>query len=66
MDMYVNMCGAIDSIMSCINDNTNLIDEIIHKTCEMNNNILHRVDDKINEIVTQSKRKIRLILVYQT
>ena len=57
--------GAIDHIMSEINNETNMIDEKIHKVCEMYNDTLHWIDDGLNEIMTRSRNKIRLILVQQ-
>ena len=49
--------------MSEINNETNMIDEKIHKVCEMYNDTLHWIDDGLNEIMTRSRNKIRLILV---
>ena len=58
------MCSEVDHIMSEINNETNMIDEKIHKVCEMDNDTLHWIDDKLNEIMTRSRKKTRLILVW--
>ena len=62
-ELLNDMCEAIDHVMSEINNETNMIDEKIHKVCEMDNDTLHWIDDKLNEIMTRSRKKIRLILV---
>ena len=58
-----NMCEAIDRVMSERNRETNMIYEKIHKTRVMDNDTLHRIDDRLNEIMTRSRKIIRLILV---
>ena len=45
------MDGAIDHVMSEIKNKTNMIDEKIHKVSEMDNDTLHLIDDKLNEII---------------
>ena len=37
----------------------------IHKVGEMDNDTLHLVDDKLNKIITQSRKKLSKIVVYQ-
>ena len=51
------MCSEVDHIMSEINNETNMIDEKIHKVCEMDNDTLHWIDDRLNEIMIRSKKK---------
>ena len=63
IELVNDMCETIDHVMSEINNETNMIDEKIHKVCEMDNDTLHWIDDKLNEIMTRSRKKIRLILV---
>ena len=53
------MSGAIDHAMSEIKYETNMIDEKIRKVSEKDNDTLHLTDDKPNEIITQSKKKIK-------
>ena len=65
IELVNDMCEAIDHVMSEINNETNMTDEKIHKVCEMDNDTLHWIDDKLNEIMTRSRKKLRLILVYQ-
>ena len=50
------MSGAIDHVMSEIKYETNMIDEKIRKVSEIDNDTLHLIDDKPNEIITQSKK----------
>ena len=57
------MDEAIDHVMSEIKNKTNMIDEKIHKVSEMDNDTLHLIDDKLNEIITQSRKKLRKIAV---
>ena len=57
------MCNEIDYIMNMMNNETNVIDKKIYKICKMDNDTLHWIDDKLNEIITRSRKKIRLILV---
>ena len=40
-----------------------MIYEKIHKTRVVDNDTLHRIDDRLNEIMTRSRKIIRLILV---
>ena len=49
--------------MSWINNKINMIDKKIHKMCEMDNDTLHLMNDKLKEIMTRSIKKIGLILV---
>ena len=58
------MCNKIDYIMNMMNNETNVIDKKIYKTCKMDNDTLHWIDDKLNEIMTRSRKKTRLILVW--
>ena len=55
--------GALDHVMSEIKNETNMIDEKIHKVSEMDNDTLHLIDDKLNEIITQSRKKLSKIVV---
>ena len=60
----VNRMGrAIDHVMSEIKNETNMVDGKIHKANEMDNDTLHFIDDKLNEIITQSRKKLSMIVV---
>ena len=60
----VNRIGeVIDHVMRDIKNETNMIDEKIHKVSEMDNDTLHLIDDKLNEIITQSRKKLSKIVV---
>ena len=49
--------------MSEIKNETNVIDEKIHKLSEMDNDTLHRIDDKLKKFINQSGRNLRKIAV---
>ena len=34
----------------------------IHKVCEMDNDTQHLINDKLNEIITQSRKKLNKIV----
>ena len=55
-------CGARDHIMSEIKNKTNMIDEKICKVREMDNDILHLIKDKLNKIITQSRKNLSKIV----
>ena len=63
IELVNRMCESIDHVMSEIKNETNMIDEKIHKVSEMDNDTLHLIDDKLNEIITQSRKKLRKIAV---
>ena len=39
-----------------------MINEIIHKASEMDNDTLHLIDDKLDKIITQTRKKIKVML----
>ena len=55
--------GVIDHVMSEIKNETNMIDERIHKLNEMDNDTLHLINDKLNQIMNQSRKNLRNIIV---
>ena len=63
IELMNKMGGVIDHVMSEIKNETNMIDEKIHKVSEMDNDTLHLIDDKLNEIITQSRKKLSKIVV---
>ena len=63
IELVNRMGGALDHVMSEIKNETNMIDEKIHKVSEMDNDTLHLIDDKLNEIITQSRKKLSKIVV---
>ena len=44
-----------------INNETNMINEIIHKASVMDNDTLYLIDDKLDKIITQTRKKIKII-----
>ena len=54
---------AIDHAMSEIKNETNMIDEKIHKLSEMDNDTLHWINDRLMEFMNQSGRNLRRIAV---
>ena len=63
MELVNRMGRATDRVMSEIMNKTNMIDEKIHKVSEMDNDTLHLIDDKLNAIITQSRKKLSKIVV---
>ena len=63
IELLNRICEAIGHVMSEIKNETNVIDEKIHKVIEMNNYTLHLIDDKLNKIITQSRKKLRKVVV---
>ena len=63
IELVNRMCESIDHVMSEIKNETNMIDEKIHKVSEMDNDTLHLIDDKLNRIITQSRKKLSKIVV---
>ena len=63
IELVNRMDEAIDHVMSEIKNKTNMIDEKIHNVSEIDNDTLHLIDDKLNEIITQSRKKLRKIVV---
>ena len=55
--------GVIDHVMREIKNETNMIDERIHKLNEMDNDTLHLINDKLNQIMNQSRKNLRNIIV---
>ena len=52
----------MDHATSEIKNETNMIDEKIHKVSEMDNDTLHLINDKLSEIMTQSRKKLSKIV----
>ena len=44
-----------------INNERNMINEIIHKASVMDNDTLYLIDDKLDKIITQTRKKIKII-----
>ena len=65
IELVNRMCESIDHVISEIKNETNMIDEKIYKVSEMDNDTLHLMDDKLNEIITQSRKKLSKIVVQQ-
>ena len=57
------MGEILDQVMSEIKNETNMIDEKIYKLSEMDNDTLHWIDDRLNNIMTRSRKKLRWLVV---
>ena len=55
------ICDAIDHTMCEIKNETNVIDEKIHKLSEMDNDILLWINDRLKDFINQSGRNLRKI-----
>ena len=63
IELVNRMCESIDHVISEIKNETNMIDEKIHKVSEMDNDTLHLIGNKLNEIITQSWKKLSMIVI---
>ena len=63
IELVNRMCESIDHVMSEIKNETNMIDEKIHKVSEMDNDTLHLMNVKLNEIMNQSRKNLNKIVV---
>ena len=45
-----------------MNNETNMINEIIHKASVIDNDTLYLIDDKLDKIITQTRKKIKIAL----
>ena len=57
IELVNKMGGVIDHVMSEIKNETNMIDEKIHKASEMDNDTLNWIDDRLNEMIDVLQRK---------
>ena len=58
IELVNRMCESIDHVMSEIKNETNMIDEKIHKVSEMDNDTLHLINDKLKEIMNESRKNL--------
>ena len=63
IELMNKMGGVIDHVMSEIKNETNMIDEKIHKVSEMDNDTQHLINDKLKEIMIQSRKNLEKIVV---
>ena len=61
IELVNRMGGALDHVMSEIKNETNMIDEKIHKLSEMDNDILLWINDRLKNFINQSGRNLRKI-----
>ena len=62
-ELVNRMCREIDHVMSEIKNETNMIDEKIHKVSEMDNDTHHLINDKLKEIMKPSRKNLEKIVV---
>ena len=53
------ICGEIDHAMSEIKNETNMIDQKIHKLSEMDNDILHWINNRLKGIYKSIRKKLK-------
>ena len=63
IELVNRICESIDHVMSELKNETNMIDEKIHKVSEIDNDTLHLITDKLNKIISQSIKNVRKIVV---
>ena len=59
------MVESLDQVMGEIKNEANMIDEKIYKVSEIDNDTIHWIDIRLNNIMTRSRKKSRLIIVQQ-
>ena len=57
IELINKISETTDHVKREINNETNMINEIIHKANEMDNDTLHLIDDKLDKIITQTRKK---------
>ena len=56
----INKIGERIGQVRCeINNETNMINEIINKASVMDNDTLYLIDDKLDKIITQTRKKLK-------
>ena len=63
IELVTRMCESIGHVMSEIKNETNMIDEKIHKVSEMDNDTQHLINYKLKEIMKQSRKNLEKIVV---
>ena len=63
IEQFNRMHREIDNVTSEIKNETDKIDEKIHNVSEMDNDTLHWIDGRLNNIMTRSRKKLRWIVV---
>ena len=56
IELVNRMDRVIDHVMSEIMNETDMIDEKIHKISKMDNDTLHLINDKLKKIIDHSKK----------
>ena len=59
IELSNRICGVIDHTMSEIKNETNVVDEKIHKLSEMDNDTLQWINDELKKFINQSGRNLR-------
>ena len=65
IELLNRICEAIDHAKSEKKNETNMIDEKIHKLSEMDNDTLHWINNRLKEFINQSGRNLRKISIQQ-
>ena len=57
----INKIGeTLDHVICEINNETSMTDEIIYNASVMDNDTLHLINDKLNEIIRQARKKLKI------
>ena len=59
IELLNRICGAIDHAMSEIKNETNMIDQKIHILSEMDNDILHWINNRLKGIYKSIRKKLK-------
>ena len=59
IELLNRICGTTDHAMSEIKNETNIVDEKIHKLSQMDNDILHWINDRLKGIYKSIRKKLK-------
>ena len=57
IELINKICETITHVLHEMNNETNKVNEIIHKASVMYKDTLHLIDDKLDKIVRQTRKK---------
>ena len=66
INVIIKIGEKIDHVMCEINNETNMIDEVIHKASQMDNDTPYLIDDKLEKLDKFLTQKIKITLKNKT
>ena len=62
IELINKICETITHVLHEMNSETNKVNEIIHLASVMDKGTLHSIDDELDKIIRQTKKKIKIML----